>query len=70
VLEEKFNFLRGELYDKLVVPVFGQFNHPGRVLSFNAFQVIVPDVKFAACTPRIINALNETAEVPVFVKRI
>ena len=52
--------------------MFGQFNHPGNVLLFNAFQVIVPEVKFAvaACTPRIINALNVTAEVPVFVKRI
>ena len=44
LLDEKFSFLRAELYDKLVVPVFGQFNHPGSVLSFNAFHVIAPVV--------------------------
>ena len=44
VPDEKFNFLWLEIYGKLVVPVFGQFNHPGSVLSFNAFQVIAPVV--------------------------
>ena len=60
VEEEKFNFLCDEVYAKLLVPVFGQFNHPGSVLSFNAFQVIEPVVKLGACTPRIIKELNLT----------
>jgi hypothetical protein len=68
--DEKFNFLVVEVYGKLVVPVFGQFNHPGSVLSFNALQLIVPVVKLGACTPRIIKALKVTAEDPTFVKRI
>ena len=59
VEEEKFNFLCDEEYAKLFV-TFGQFNHPGSVLSFNAFQVIEPVVKLGACTPRIIKELNLT----------
>ena len=58
------------MYGKLVDPVFGQFNHPGSVLSFNAFHVIAPVVMPAACTPRIIKEFNLTGVVPVFVKRI
>ena len=70
VAEEKFNFLRPEIYGKLVVPFLGHPNHDGSVLSFNAFHVIVPVVIFGEWTPRIIKAFNLITDVPVLVKRI
>jgi hypothetical protein len=46
--DEKFNCLVVALYGKLTVPVFGQFNHPGSELSFNACHDIDPVVNVGA----------------------